>query len=265
VRERVGGFFRNTVREPGRTCSVCAGVVDGFDRCYRCNLAHREWGSALADVVMPLAYAYRRSDQNRARAGRHQSEQHMWSYKEAQPGPGCVADLTAMLLVALQWHRPCVEVQVGLPWQCWAVVPSSRHLRSGPHPLVRLGDCAGLGGEAADLLIGRVNLTLASELSNDREIHADRFAVADPEAVEGRHVLLLEDTWVTGASAQSAVLTLKEAGAAAATILPLARWIREDGKANEQDFFSKLTTPYDASMCPITGARCAGPFSPYQE
>jgi len=185
----------------------------------------------------------------------------MWSYKEAFPGPGCVVDLTMMLLVVLQWHRRCAETRVGLPWQTWAVVPSSRRTRVGEHPLVRLGMDAGLGVESTRLALDRAQLAAVGQPGADRDVRADRFAVLNPEVVAGRHVLLIEDSWVTGATLQSAAVTLKQAGAAMVTVLCLARWLREDGPADAAGYFGELPAFYDALSCPIFGGTlCSGPF-----
>lgn len=240
---------------------MCAGPVAGYERCYRCKVAHDQWGPLLADVVMPLAYAYRRTDEHRFAYGKHQSEQHMWSYKAPQPGPGCVTDLNVMLLVALQWHRACAQERVGRPWECWAVVPSSRQVRRGEHPLVRLGEASGLGVPNSASAFDRAQLAAVGPPSADRDVRDERFAVLNPAVVAGRHVLLIEDTWVTGASLQSAAVTLKKAGAAAVTVLCLARWVREDGPADSRGFFEGLIAPYDALSCPVAGGHlCSGPF-----
>ena len=210
---------------------------------------------------MPLAYAYRYSDAHRAGVGRHQSEQHMWSYKEQRPGPGCVTDLSAMLLLALQWHRRCAESKVGLPWQLWAVVPSSKHQRLGTHPLVGLGLGAGLDGTIPPLPSQRAELVLTGPPSADRDLHEGRFFVPQPGLIAGKHVLLLEDTWVTGSSAQAAALSLKQAGAAGVTIACVARWLREDTEwVDCSAFFRELQTPYDALDCPVLGHHCSGPY-----
>jgi hypothetical protein len=95
-----------------------------------------------------------------------------------------------------------------------------------------------------------------------RAVQADRFHLPAPGLVADRHVLVLEDTWVTGASAQSAAVTLKDAGARAVTIRPLARWLWEsttepDGAA----FFASLGEPYDPLRCPPhAGQHCYGPY-----
>jgi predicted amidophosphoribosyltransferase len=261
VRERVGEFFRNTARIPGRTCEVCTTPVDGYQRCLRCHDDARSWDGELADIVVPLAYAYEHTPAHRAQAGRHQSEQHMWSYKNVPPGPGCVSDLTLMLATALHFHHACAAQTVGAPWQAWAVVPSSRHHRAGDHPLERLARAAGLG-RPSSRLPDQVRLVLVGEPGEDRDVHEDRFAVLDPDVTQGQHILLLDDTWVTGASAQSAAITLNHAGATAVTTLCLARWVKESNtRADVAGFFATLSTPYDPLSCPVLGGpHCAGPF-----
>ena len=48
-------LLSNVVREPLRTCRVCATPVDGFDLCWRCREHLRVGG--WADLVAPLMYA----------------------------------------------------------------------------------------------------------------------------------------------------------------------------------------------------------------
>ncbi len=203
---------------------------------------------------MPLAYAYRRSDEHRGEFGRHQSEHHMWGYKNEPPAPSCATDLAVMLSVAAQFHWSCAATHVGLPWHCWAVVPSSRRNRAGEHPLIEVVQASGLS-------IEQVPIMLNGSPDDGRQVRIDRFGVPEIALVAGRHVLLIEDTWVTGASAQSAAVALKQAGATAVTILCLARWLREDPDwPAERDFFENLTTPYDPLICPVLGGLCSGPI-----
>jgi ComF family protein len=49
------------------------------------------------------------------------------------------------------------------------------------------------------------------------------FAVTDPEAVDGRHVLLIDDIMTTGATARAAAQALMKAGAASVWVATLAR------------------------------------------
>jgi len=56
-----------------------------------------------------------------------------------------------------------------------------------------------------------------------RSLDAGRFR-AGPGTM-GADVLLLDDTWASGASAQSAAVTLKQAGAAAVAVVVIGRHV----------------------------------------
>lgn len=73
--------------------------------------------------------------------------------------------------------------------------------------------------------------------------------------VAGQHVLVVEDTWVSGGKAQSAALALKAAGAARVTILSVTRWLRYDWP-DHRALIETLTEPCDARRRPVTGTSC---------
>ena len=85
----------------------------------------------------------------------------------------------------------------------------------------------------------------------------DRFVVptAYRPFIAGRHVLVVDDTWVSGAKSQSAALALKDAGAARVTILCVTRWLRYDW-ADHRQLIDTLAEPYNAMRCPVTGGGC---------
>lgn len=164
-----------------------------------------------------------------------------------------LAYLPVMLMIALVFHRPCVEALVGRSWDCSTVVSTSRRERATAHPLADL--ISGM-----PLNIERVHLATTRPPASDRQVRADWYGVPAPAPVAGRHVVLFEDTWVSGASAQSAVLALRRAGAAAVTVVCLARWFEESNAYPlERTFFEGLTTPYDAAICPASGLVCGQP------
>ncbi|HYQ68602.1 hypothetical protein [Actinophytocola sp.] len=69
------------------------------------------------------------------------------------------------------------------------------------------------------------------------------------------HVLVVEDTWVSGDKAQSAALALKAAGATRVTVLCVTRWLRYDWE-DHRALIETLDEPYDAARCPVTGSDC---------
>ena len=74
--------------------------------------------------------------------------------------------------------------------------------------------------------------------------------------IAGKHVLVVDDTWVSGGKSQSAAIALKDAGADAVTILCVARWLSYDYDDDHRRMIKELTAPYDATMCPVTGGSC---------
>jgi phosphoribosylpyrophosphate synthetase len=91
-----------------------------------------------------------------------------------------------------------------------------------------------------------------------RKVWADRFLVQDSDTtkVDGAHVLVVDDTWVSGGTAQSVAVALKDAGARAVTILCVARWLRWDWSSTPAFVEEYLTAPYEPLVCPVTGDEC---------
>jgi hypothetical protein len=188
-------------------CRTCFGPAPaGRARCFPCDLHRQCAPGALASVVLPAAYAVK--DGPHARA--------LWIYKSAQPGAAAARRaVTALLLVFLREHGPCLWHRAG-----WApagpthvaVVPSNRG-RAGAHPLRVLAEpCLRLPWAP-----------LAARPGADgraRDLDPDRFTVP---RLDGARVLLLDDTWATGASVQSAAMTLRAAGAQAVAAVVLGR------------------------------------------
>jgi hypothetical protein len=204
-----GGTSCDSASSRGRLCLVCYGPPGpGSARCFQCDLHRQCAGGSLADVVVPVAFAIKGSPHAR----------QLWQYKSARLSPsaraGPAANLRALLLVFLRDHGTCVWQAGGLgfPTQL-AVVPTGRG-RPGPHPVRALigpyltapwaGLAARPGGEEA------------------RDLDPDRFTAT---VLPGARVLLIDDTWTTGASAQSAAMALRRAGARSVATIVLGRHV----------------------------------------
>lgn len=192
-------------------CAACRiPVRPGNVRCYQCGQHAETLPGLLADVVVPICYA--------AKGGEH--ARNLWLYKSARPGAGqAQAALRALLIVFLRDHGPCVWGSAGITGpSCLAVVPSGRG-RAGPHPLRALaGPCLALPWASLDPRLRDEPCT--------RDLDADRFRAA-PAA--GADVALLDDTWTTGASAQSACAALRLAGARSVAVIVLGRHLSAPG------------------------------------
>jgi hypothetical protein len=169
-------------------------------------------GALLADVVAPVAYA--------VKGGRLAS--NLWRYKSGMPGAAeAGAQLAAMLAVYLREHGDQVWRAAGMAAApaLAAAVPSGQG-RPGPHPLL------GIVASCVDVLI--VPLAAAPGAAARARGLADGVAVGwltVGRAVAGTDVLLVDDTWVSGASAQSAAAALKAAGARRVALVVLGRHV----------------------------------------
>lgn len=241
----VGGFFCNSRRDRPDTCHVCTGPTITPPLCGPCREARNEHGRSLADLVVPVAYAKGRMP------SMHQSAHHVREYKAPSPAPRCAQDLQLMAGAATYLHGPCIGAAVG-PWRAVTFVPSATR---PDHPLASIASrvhsvypaCAKVG-----LAIGP-----GFDAPPSRVPRPDRFTVPDTfrSLVVGQHVLVAEDTWVSGDKAQSAALALKAAGATCVTVLCVTRWLRYDWPDHRQ-LIESLVEPYNAARCPVTGTPC---------
>src|SRR6185437_3103142 len=133
--------------------------------------------------------------------------------------------LLALLLVFLRDHGRCGWQRAGITWPPThlAVVPSARG-RAGPHPLRAL-----IGPY---LSCNWTDLVARPDYQQARDLDPDRFAAAP---VPGGRIVLLDDTWTTGASAQSAAMALRRAGARSVATVVLGRHINPE--------FESIRTP----------------------
>jgi hypothetical protein len=230
-----GGYLRNIVRERFVTCAVCSTPVDGYEYCLTCKRHLNAGGLALADTVASLAYAI---------DGR-QSGYTMYAYKAATPVRAAWQVVGLTTILGLLLHVECTGKLRGAPVTHWSTVPSLKG-REGIHPIHQLVAPFAPGTE--------VPLTVAST-EQPRELSASHYQLS--QSVVGAHVLLVDDTWVSGGHAQSAALTLRNAGAAHVSLLTVARWLDPSFGNTDSFIRSKLQSPdYRPEICPWTGGSC---------
>jgi hypothetical protein len=226
---------------PG-VCRTCRGPADAdYARCFQCDLHVSCAPGLLADAVVPVSYA--------VKGGRHAA--NLWRYKSGRPEAGTAgAALLSLLLAFLRDHGRCVWQAAGFTAPTHvATVPSTRG-RAGPHPLrVMVAGClrlppaelaiavpapvaapglagaAGAAGPAAGLACpapGPPGPAPYPEVEpDDRELQPDLFTAQ--RRLDGARVLLIDDTWTTGARAQSAAAAAKLAGAREVAVVVLGR------------------------------------------
>jgi hypothetical protein len=222
---------------PGRAgvCPVCRGpAAPGYPRCYQCARHEQLGPGLLADAVVPISYAVKGT----AFAG------DLWRYKAVrEPSGAARASLLALLLAFLHDHGACVWRQAGMTAPgLLAVVPTGCG-RPGPHPLLEL---------AAPYLRLRPAPLVIRPGRQGRDPDETRFYTE-----RGRldaDILLLEDSWVSGASAQSAAAALKRAGARRVAVIVLGRHLDPADRLGAPLAARLAPGPYDPGRCAVHGA-----------
>ena len=219
---------------PG-VCATCHRDVSGpHRRCYRCN-SHREAAAdQLADVVVPISMAF---------AGEqfaHDLRQYKRSPREAARKEK-QRRLAMVLENFLRVHERCVAAACGVPdFDVVTSVPSTKGL--DPHPLsTMLSRTIGQTGQRYRELL-RIGPS-----REDRALHPDRFDTADD--LRARRVLLVDDTWTTGANAQSAAARLRLAGAERVAVVVLGRWFDADHPPASPYVAGARGEPFDWFTC----------------
>lgn len=112
----------------------------------------------------------------------------MRTYKAERPVAEHRLVVRMLLALALTQHSGCVARLARIPVTHWCVVPSLP-AKERRHPLREL---------VAEHVLGQeISLISAQDTSNARALNAEHFTCAQ-KLLATSHVLLVDDTWVTG-------------------------------------------------------------------
>ena len=148
--------------------------------------------------------------------------------------------LAATLQRFLRIHRPHIEEAAGVAWGTIQVVPSTRPERA-EHPLEAVIRRTIFRDELAQLL------TRTGEPSGHNEPNPAAFApVGD---VQRRRVLIVDDTFTTGARVQSVAAALMNAGATVVAAVPIGRVIDTNRPEKEEFWRARRAIAFDFDTC----------------
>jgi len=243
-------YFRNIVGCGPGICAVCCAPAPETGLCARCATTQESLHGATCDHTFFLSYI----------DGHHpevwsQSAHTMRQYKADRAPQQCVDDAHMLTLTETWLHDPCIRAaESGGEWDVVTYVPSTTP-RTGPHPVTGIAfnvariaqDDPANGGPGR---VARVSLA-CGPVKVRRIANVNRFTVPDDvrPAVEGKRVLLVDDTWTTGTSVQSAAAALKAAGAATVTGLCVARWLSWRWEPDVPLLKQATAAPYDPFRC----------------
>lgn len=217
-------------------CRVCRGPVrEGFALCYQCDVARSQAGWLLADVVAPVGYA--------VKGGRLAAD--LRRYKSDRDTAAAAAmRLRSMLAAFLRDHDGCVRRAAGMAAgpATAAAVPSGAG-RPGAHPLLAIVEsCVRL--PMTELAVD------PRRAARGRGLSVGWLRVGGP--VAGADVLLVDDTWVSGGSAQSAAAALKLAGARRVAIVVLGRHV-DPANPRSAPLLRMIRSSSSAGSCGLDG------------
>ena len=219
VRE-LSSLYENFLLSPRpgpEVCPRCLNLNDGYDECYRCSRTP----NAIA-AMSAVSYS----------VGGEQLHHALASYKRLT---GDVAKRLTIGLAAVLWrflalHEQCVARTAGVAmFPVVTVVPSSDRSIGERHPLVRI--VSELVAPARERYLPLLERS-AKEGLGAHEFSDEKFSAR--RVLDGEPVLLVDDTWTTGANAQSAAGALRAAGAGPVAVAVIGRHVNREWRHNDR-------------------------------
>ena len=217
-------------------CRVCFNFTRGYELCYAC--AH---GQQWLDAVVPISYS----------AAREQLHHALAHYKRET---GSAARRLAIELGAVLWrflalHEPCIARAAGASaFGLVATVPSGERERDEQHPL------RWIVSEVVEPTQKRHRRLLKRSQHPVYERAFDVRRFVPTRALADEDVLLIDDTWTTGANAQSAAAALKQAGAGRVAALIIGRHVNGDWHENDRRLRA-IRRPFSWERCAVCAER----------
>lgn len=206
--------------------------------CYQCR-AHSQSGFELADVVAPISYAVKGL----------QAMNDLYQYKD--PGANLENQARAKdrifsaFYASMTEHLRCISA-LHSGTMIVATVPSSGG-RQGAHPL----------DDVRQMFTGWEHISLSfvgpTDLTRDQRRRLDPTWYKVDGSAAKRHVLLIDDTWVSGVRVHSCAAALKQAGASHVSAVTFGRYMDPSFTATRDYLSTHKQRPFDPSICPLTG------------
>lgn len=236
--------YENFMLGPRRgpdVCEICFTFTRGYARCYACASAEQ-----AIDAMAPISYSVAHEQLHHALA----------AYKRdgGRAARRLTVQLAAVLWRHLAAHERCLAAAAAVTrgpagvdrFELVTTVPSSDPDRDETHPLRAIvGELAGPTRDRHQRLLRRTDRSVGPRAQDPGKFAATR-------GLSGQPVLLIDDTWTTGANAQSAAAALKAAGAGPVAALVIGRHLKREWHEN-CDRLRGISIPFDWQVCALCG------------
>jgi len=231
--------MRNVPPARNGICAVCRTFIDpSYTICLTCKKQPNE-----LDDVVPISYS------------EHLGQLHLAlrRYKDGLPQEISYAmpRLAGILWRFIETHEQCVAVAAGVAtFDMVTTVPSSTpekdEQRSNFRTIVNW--CRPIAPRYQRVLAA------TGDVLSERAYDTNRYRAT--QRLDGRDVLLLDDTWAGGGHAQSAANALRSAGARTVALVVIGRHLKREWQITRDgptcgDVFDQLPKKFDWSTCTV--------------
>jgi predicted amidophosphoribosyltransferase len=197
-------------------CEWCFNFTHGYDRCFACSHGEQHFAA-----IAPISYSVAHEQLHHALAG--------YKRLSGEIARRLTIELAAVLWRHLAMHEHCVADEASVErFQLVTTIPSGDAHRDERHPLRQI---------VAELVAPTRDRHERLLRRSDHEAMPRRFDPAKFEPtrrLSGESILLIDDTWTTGASAQSAAAALRAAGSGPLGVVVIGRHLNRHWHENDR-------------------------------
>ncbi len=206
-------------------CDRCHGSPNpGWSTCWSCSNTESQV-SAPCELVVPISL-YEIPSQLHHEL-RYYKGAYTGHYKDV--ATKFTTHAAALAGHFLAQHGACIATAAGGGWDVVTTVPSSGS-RQGQHPLVSAINMVPGLRETHETLLGKGSVTVGHNTADDN-------GFAPLRQLGGERVLLVDDTFTSGARAQSAASAINLSGGTVVAIVPIGRVINPGYGDHVRDYW----------------------------
>lgn len=228
VAESLTGICTRVPHSGEGVCRICHGCPNrGFDTCWSCETVMSQV-TKPCDLVVPISL-YEIPSQL------HHILRHYKSGHYPRSEAAFAARAISILAYFLGRHGNCIREEADNDWDVITSVPSSKP-RTGEHALVAAVHRVRWLDDQFEILLKQGNTEVGHLTASDDGFEPIR-------DVNGERILLVDDTFTSGARAQSAASALSCAGADVVGIVPIGRVIKPGFSETTKEYWERQRDP----------------------